>query len=300
MNYDQETWKRLYDRSARSEMLWHYTDWAGLDGILTANVLWASHNAYLNDAQEQRDALIFFRDTFAKTELNNVKGRIEYHLENPGYGTFVVSLTTRFDALGQWRAYTGRSVGFSIGFNRERLEKIAQSWGFNLVKCLYQRAEKEGRLGDLVDRLSAMVKENIRIDNDPSYSEMDRYLAAKGVDRVQEGTFEETLLGMAPEFKDEAFKEEEEVRLVSGADGENNARRDNRLGFHLKGSVVVPHINIPLVAREGSIHQPIDAILVGPSPHPHLLVQAVARRVLSFSSRIIGSIASTRVPFRNW
>ena len=73
--------------------IWHYTDWAGLNGILKSKQLWASHILYLNDSNEMSHAIKRFKEIITsritKNSILDWKSDIEEHLLNAeDLGTF--------------------------------------------------------------------------------------------------------------------------------------------------------------------------------------------------------------------
>lgn len=122
---DQVTrdWRAAWDARPPEEMLFHYTDPAGMEGILKSQVLWASHAAFLNDSTElafARQPLVAVLDELAEASssesvtafLERGRGSL---LELPrSFEVYVVCFCQDQSLLSQWRAY-GRG-GFSIGF----------------------------------------------------------------------------------------------------------------------------------------------------------------------------------------
>ena len=126
-----------------SEILYDYTDNAGLVGILTSGELWFSDAEFLNDAQELKVALKVGNDTIhdraehhrqrwiakcPESQFNQMVQNIcDTMLRNshPWERTlpprpFIFSMTRNHNDLSQWRAY-GKSR-YCIGFDRAMLE----------------------------------------------------------------------------------------------------------------------------------------------------------------------------------
>ena len=134
-------------------LLWHYTDTAGLLGILNDQVLWASSCSFLNDPAEEH---------FAQNAMRLALGRLGRRSHPLGVGCegyvswdpdlrgafsrrFVACATEARDALEVWRAYGPGSVPgtFALGLDptvplgllsdhetasRERLPPLPSSW----------------------------------------------------------------------------------------------------------------------------------------------------------------------------
>lgn len=114
------------------EYLWHYTNIAGVKGILSGRNLWFSHAAFLNDSSELSYAVdVAVKTTRARLE-NETEALVKEYLENFltkiqadrtnqqifGFTTpvFVACFCREGDSLHLWRAYTGNGRGYSIGF----------------------------------------------------------------------------------------------------------------------------------------------------------------------------------------
>jgi hypothetical protein len=115
-------------------LLYHYTDLAGLTGIIESRKLWATHIRCLNDESEFRygrqllgsnveSIRAEFQDTYAVKVVFD--SAVALAVAPTSLDTFVASLCEDGDNLGQWRGYGG----FAIGFRRESLAAISQMQG---------------------------------------------------------------------------------------------------------------------------------------------------------------------------
>jgi hypothetical protein len=128
--------------------LYHYTSWAGLEGIVGNQQIWATDFRFLNDYSElshgraqmvdalrQRAAAILdgpprveiSADPGAQiddrpTLLNQVADQVEALGTQAGHGPYIVSFCEHRDLLSQWRSYG--SSGYAIGFDRQDLLRI--------------------------------------------------------------------------------------------------------------------------------------------------------------------------------
>ena len=143
-------------------LLYNYTTQAGLLGILESKSIWATHLRHLNDSSELQLGIEMFQRGLADLKVNreatgvygwtsfpeDVTQKIEESLREAassmihGMSSAEVFATSFFDSaksvsdkgerdpgdtLEQWRAYSGGSGGFSIGFDKEALEKHVAS-----------------------------------------------------------------------------------------------------------------------------------------------------------------------------
>jgi len=115
-------------------LVWHYTNAAGLHGIILGNSVRATSAAFMNDAHEMQSG----RDAFAKlfkareAELDlAAQDRIRRSgimgSASP-FSNFLLSASTDPDSLTLWRNYGGSEVAYSIGLERDApLSPVAQS-----------------------------------------------------------------------------------------------------------------------------------------------------------------------------
>jgi hypothetical protein len=107
------------------DTLYHYTDHAGLVGIVKSGTLWATHIRHLNDESDvrySRNLLAALTDRlhpefggdWAAGVVRDAVAAVASSSTSPD--TFVASLCDGGDNLGQWRGYGG----FAVGFDPER------------------------------------------------------------------------------------------------------------------------------------------------------------------------------------
>ena len=106
-------------------VLYHYTDWAGLEGIVRTGALWATHHAALNDREEigyAKALLLEIANEHDRSGPTSPRSmfeeahRILRKADDIMQGWCIVSLTEEADLLSQWRAYARQGRGFCIGF----------------------------------------------------------------------------------------------------------------------------------------------------------------------------------------
>lgn len=104
--------------------VWHYTDGAGLKGILENNVLWGSSAAYLNDFKELVSGSDRLKEVYE--ELKEEYAELQEELEETlkGFATpreeyFILSACEHGDSLTMWRYYGRDEVSFAVGLDRD-------------------------------------------------------------------------------------------------------------------------------------------------------------------------------------
>jgi hypothetical protein len=269
------------------DQLYHYTSQEGLRGIVQGGELWASKITHLNDSSELALTLSTTRTYVEGTDLpNRVRAGILRDLElidASANNVFVFSLTSNGDQLSQWRGYTQPGSGYSIGFAAAELKRIAEQDGlFSLGPCSYSADVREEVVGDLVSRV---VSRNLHLcTKRKKYTPRTRWRTPQ---------FRDELLFAASFLKHEAFREEEEWRLVS----RTIPYKDSRFCYRSGKSHLLPYFRLSIRGTPGSI--PLRSITVGPTPHPDLALSAVEGLLLSAGINEF-SMQRSRIPFRQW
>jgi hypothetical protein len=286
-------------------LLWHYTSWSGLEGILRDNELWASQIGYLNDTLEVKYAERVFRAILLRScktlrTRRLLVGEIDdlmYRIQNSPIPIVTASFSSDSDSLGQWRAYGG-SIGFAIGFNADSLQSLAAVGGtacFSLRSCAYTHLNHCERLSDLISLAHNFLRLKRKWDLfclPLGMGEEDSQKASQAYEPVNDAMREvcDRFSERAPELKHPAFREEHEWRLIAKCGGQQDG-----LGFKTSGSVIVPYIKFPLGPRLSS---PIRRVIVGPCPHPSRIKEAI--QLVAHRYSLAFSVANSKVPFRNW
>src|SRR5882757_5678072 len=92
-------------------LIWHYTGFEGLHGILKDKAMWASSLAYLNDAQEFKHTIAvagpLITTAFSGHPLFSAEPALDFvrRVMTSVSKIYVSSFSTKRDDLSQWRAY---------------------------------------------------------------------------------------------------------------------------------------------------------------------------------------------------
>jgi len=256
-------------------VLYHYTSHKSLRSIVEDRLLRISHVYYMNDANEIRYGAELFKTTVAErqnreTDQTIIDFLVEFRdwlnqlIGLPHY-IFVFSLTEKGNLLSQWRAYTPSGVaGVSIGFNKERLGKIATQRGFELIKCLYDRKEQLRILNSELDTIVVKF-----INDAPSINTAGRPPNQKYLSYCYQ--YSVRLLKTFCRIKDPFFQEESEWRLVSKY---YEKYTDPEIKFRDGRTTLVPFIEFPLtgIHDDGRL---FEQVYVGPSPNFNLTYSAI-------------------------
>ena len=228
--------------------VYHYTNAAGLLGILTTRTLWATHFAYLGDHSEPTYGI----------------KRIEKHLirtKNPFKTAFLLgspqnSIQTRFvacfceqdDLLGQWRGFSQLHDGCAIEFDSRALALSSKSFGF--IRLIYDPDAQDNHIAVAVSKATDLLKEY-------------RHLNAKEFAVVEHAASGLVYLA-AIALKAPPFQSEKEWRLVSY---ESNVSER----FRLAQGQFIPYVPIPF---RRSV---ITAIRQVPGQYRELNLEAIRR-----------------------
>lgn len=129
--------------------LYHYTSQEGFLGIIESDCVWATKMQYLNDTTElslalklTKEAIVKYASKYSGIDLSRIE-QLKGALNNISkINLCIASFSEKPDLLSQWRAYSGGSGGYSIGFNTEALIKNAEKSDFRLKKCIYNPIEQ--------------------------------------------------------------------------------------------------------------------------------------------------------------
>lgn len=234
-------------------ILTHYTDLAGLKGIIEQKELWLSHAAFLNDPQELEHGveqtkkvlkgLLDYKpsDQTAKARQKLVKEIFSdmESFERPN--TYISCFCERADLLSQWRGYASQQ-GVSISFELESLRNFFDNSDVELIQVLYGikeakrhiKAEISKTIPDIVDDFEYMLS----LDGNEEIRSKFIYLIA-------------TLI---PTFKHYGFREEKEWRLIVRNPPISSVQ------FRPKGQLMLPYVQL----KSKKKRWPITAVTIGP------------------------------------
>jgi hypothetical protein len=309
---DEKVYGELKARAAipveEDGLLWHYTSWEGLKGIVENRELWASHIAYLNDSEELAHGLKLLAEMIDERShlphLEQLKESLLPERRDETLNrieTYTVSFSHKFDDLAQWRGYSGLGSRFAIGFNPAVLERVGYLHSFDLKECLYTNQQKRDAYSVVLGFIEEQAK-NLDIPaGDERGGFSPRQVAHRSYGKMVGVVQHFYAANVAARMKDESFKDEEEFRLIAkelhfdASIIPNAARRD----YRTKGALVVPYVRLRIPAdAEPLLVQPFTAVIVGPQAHRKLARGAVER--LLRDQHVSAPVVESKVPFRDW
>ena len=264
----------------------------GLLGIVQSEKVRASDTRYLNDATES----IYLFDLLKKHVLQRLGTTTgpdhNYYVEllaafnnRKVWDVFVASFSEYGDSLSQWRAYSRDGIGFSIGFDSNSLKTgyVSDPFGGKshfvteqLAKVKYLDDYSDSILSELLDS----SKEGAQAFGSLAGNVPLPDLAAGLVSLI------------APTFKHRAFIEEYEWRLILSKVPISMPGKRFRVGR----STLVPYVEAEPQMKESYF---IKEVIVGPTPHPELSIEAV-RGLFESRNHPEVMVRSSSVPYRHW
>ncbi|HZP05683.1 MAG TPA: DUF2971 domain-containing protein [Terracidiphilus sp.] len=323
---------------AEPELLYHYTTQEGLLGILgnREKCIWASHLQYLNDASEGQIFAKLFRGELERratksseeppsqlTMLAQLMGISKDQPESStqsadidvldhgsiafswisGQDAFVASFSEKGDLLSQWRAYSGATGGYSIGFARSYLDSVGMHFlesrkesfcndSNPLVACQYcDPSEEESLKCEITQIVDSYMGEAQKLGQQAAAGPKEELGAVAAI--AKKHIFP---LGKRRAMtKDHAFQEEAEWRLVFQL--ETRGTTDSEPEFRIGRSMPIPFFKVDLTWEGQGLE--IPEIIVGPCPHPLEAKNSVERLLRKVGVRKF-EVRNSKIPYRNW
>ena len=276
--------------------LYHYTDLAGLKGILENHDLWLSHSQYCNDDEEMTHGYTVAAEALAEARkiadtpyLQKIETMLK---ERPG--VYICSFCDAQDLLNQWRNYAANGTGVSI--------EVETGWFSNLTgpdcsvglfrfwKVYYDRDKQKGIINEAIALFQPGQARTVGFTDDQ--------LARKAADAIE---------FFIPTFKNPAFFQESEWRLIFTPRPTPAGTPDLQPRFRVARNMLIPYYGLqdlkrasqfpPPVPGEPPIPLPVLSIRIGPSPNKKLNAQS-ARMILNQYGYAAAALETSDIPFR--
>ena len=274
--------------------MYHYTDLAGLLGIVDKHDLWLTHSLYSNDEAEMKHGMDVVKEVLAAEQNaaqdEGVRTRLELlseHLTSALKGAYVCCFCKTDNLLSQWRAYGANGTGVSVEMNVQAFDVItgpdlpvAQFGLLRFWKIFYDR---ETQL--------SIVRDAIHY---PHAAATPKEWAEKAADAIE---------FFLPTFKTSDFREEDEFRLIFTPAADCPVKPDFRVG---RGMVVPFYSLRKLIEQADQLRGgqadprlerlPITKVRMGPSPNKGLNAESI--RMMLTHSGYSGLVEESRIPYR--
>lgn len=288
--------------------LFHYTNQAGLRGIIENKSLWFTDIFFLNDAtefeytftlvQEELDKRITRKYiTDADSDENLIFSFMKatcYHerfIKDAAY--YVFSFTSKPDDLSQWRAYSDDGGGYCIEFDFNKIIEIAKEKKIQIVESIYKDGEQREKIQQIINKTYEYWKTGDIINLIKTRSQaICPTLTEDDKSRISEITtaLKSDLFILAPGFKHPKFSEEKEWRMF----GINWKSKGLPLQFRSGKTMLIPYLDIKIAGNDGKL--PIKCIFIGPTNHPKLSKIAVEDLLKAYSVEC--EVALSGIPYR--
>ncbi|MCU1407355.1 MAG: hypothetical protein JWQ43_3658 [Glaciihabitans sp.] len=246
------------------ELVWHYTDQAGLQGILSSGEIWTTDTSYLNDSRELTFALDQMIDVvsreLAPADFAALKVLFAGGLRRSPR-TLVACFCEEGDLLSQWRGYASPG-GYAIGMDTRLLARHWMSEGVGMfLPVKYSESDATSaatRWAATVTRewksalggdMQALFGDKTKPDEDlvERFAPM-LYKFSSSIGHLN---------SMAALYKHPAFSEELEWRFVT-----NLHEQQSNVGVRSGPAGLVPYRAMPF--QKSTTDSPVCAIRIGP------------------------------------
>jgi len=262
---------RLIAHNTITAPLYHYTNAAGLEGIINNQQIWFTSYTHLNDPSEltfgMSVALDLLTEIGARSDgrikifCNMVTDLFTHENMRSAFEFFIASFSKDGDDLGQWRAYGDNGRGFALGLaprmfavedkpNRQPHENVfvapvvygeqagRQYHMPGITKAIEIVGETVVRAGDLMQDINVGM---------PFLDEMAKALIAS------------QMIFTSLTTKHEGYRHEQEVRLIILGQDKN---LKPHVSTRARGSEIVPFVksDMPIQSKDS-----IAEIVIGPA-----------------------------------
>jgi peptidyl-tRNA hydrolase len=309
-----EAFVKTVSSRKRPDRIYHYTNDAGLKGILEHGTLWLTDICRLNDPSEldhgfkigikeelekavvgcPRECQEFSRILASVTEDHETHGaaQTEEHKIQGSAHYFVCSFSSCGDDLGQWRAYAANGSGFALEFDLAALEN-----GFTHNRSTAPNAEdhavsfpityKDAKLADLdrqiIERMLGLISlprgRNLKDDEINSYT---RELALSLMLQAAHA---------AIFFKHHAYKSEREYRFLETY----SVDAPPRVEWNVRRNSLIRHREFNW---RSVVPGALTKIIVGPADRKKAL-QFASDCLLRYPESGNAPIVCSPIPYRN-
>jgi hypothetical protein len=253
--------------------IYHYTDTAGLKGILQTGLLRAFDITYLDDSREIAYAFGLIREQLRKLWRSNDALLSDFCMQaemalDPRRWTrnlFVACFCENGDALTQWRTH-GRDGAYAIGLRTGALDSVGvRMQRSELRRVVYSSEQQNALVSRLIDRAVHVVRAA------HSLPEHERAgVVAVVVDFVADHFAE-----LVASFKRPNLQEEREWRLVIALDPIYVGERTWQVQFAAHSGHLVPYVELDVSPHGGPAASPVAEVVCGPIDRSDLAARSI-------------------------
>jgi len=310
-------------RSDTATRLYHYTNLAGLKGILTPNkdkagenIIWASNFNYLNDWTEPSYQKTLIKEIFKSDSCNpllhrgNVPTDYEF-LEKfknhpiwdyPTSNRYIACFCGARDTLSQWRGYGGTGSGYCISFEAEAslidTGSIVKGDNSVILRKIIYNTQRQAEI--VLEIMRGFVEiwyklaglRRLRSEPHPSLGEDDRCRIVNSLLDQFLSCMVDTMKRTLCFFKHPSFEEEQEARLITFGD-------ERKIDFYERNGLLVPYHSISLNLSRGTHTGTyrVSEIQFGPGLDTDLTTASLVMWIKKLDFLNV-NIKQSQVPFR--
>lgn len=240
------------------DIVYHYTNGAGLEGFIEKGKLWATDSRFLNDSGEVLTGTTRARNKFRQEfwrssdqlEIKLYRIARDYFNEPETDRTCICSFSEKKDDLSQWRAYSNEGLGFTIGLDAKCLvDKVKNEKVFDFKKVSYNQVHLDRRTKEAINA----VRQSIEKWRGKGVDDEWRLRRAAQLFDVVTGT-------VSASYKHSSFQSENEWRILAFI---HNAISSKEMKIRERDGFLIPYVEIDPCDGDGVL--PIKEIGIGPS-----------------------------------
>ncbi|MCM3108787.1 DUF2971 domain-containing protein [Bacillus velezensis] len=270
--------------------LYHYTSLNGLDGILKNREFWVTRYNFLNDVTELYYTYdlckeIIFEMSQSQKKYEQVLKFLNTHLFEMDENIYILSLTTNMDSNLLWSNYS-KNDGYNIAlaypdmvndFKRGDEEKEYLIYCANVI---YDKEKQKKMLKRIVNNVFEIMEKNWV--NEEITEDLEDFSS----------TLSMAIRLLACFFKDEAFSQEEEVRVIFY----RNPLFSTEKNFRISNGSFIPYITVPF-SEEGRL---IKGVTIGPKNKIDIAEKGMELFLRTHGYDYIenNSVIKSRIPYR--
>jgi hypothetical protein len=267
-------------------LLYHYTDLAGLIGILKEHDLWLTHSLYSNDAEEMIHGV-----TVVRKVLDQVVAAKAYdatylqeliRLTSNRQGVYICCFCEKDNLLSQWRGYGANGSGVSLQFAPKEFADVSGPDNTHGLLRFWKVFYKPETQTDIIRRAIERYAPDPTNQLNAGQTPVD--LAHKAAAAIQ---------FFIPTFKNADFEEEDEWRLIFTPAPDIQVRPQ----FRVRNNMLVPYYSLrSLIGTNVLPFLPLRQVCVGPSVHKQL--NAESAKALPERSGYVAPVIVSNTSYR--
>ena len=267
------TWLH-HHKTSKNDLLYHYTTFDGMSGILQGQNIRFGHSTTFNDPNEILYGMDLIKNIIHEKVRNESNQETRDFLSNLvlqvnsldtiGFDVFLACFCETDNLLSLWRTYSSQGGGFCLGLDfSEKTKMVKEASDLEseaylcLRKVLYEKGLQESLVEDYISKLICAFQ-SVGLPSDGF--ERHTKTAMMGMQAAN------VLWDMVFSFKHSAFSEETEWRIVHVTQRSHQAEK---VKFIRSGTYLNPYRSLYFFQIEDiRAVFPLRSITYGPSLHP--------------------------------